>query len=99
MNSGELDLKMRRNVNVAPAEAGADRIAALAGSGAKPPAATTPAEVQASETTQVSRIERARGVLILFIRCSMHASGLRLPPEYVPPAQYPVSPPPSRPAV
>jgi len=77
MNSGELDLNMRRNVSVAPPDAGADRIAALAVGVAKTPAATTPAEVQASETTQISRIERAREVLILFIRCAMQASGLR----------------------
>src|SRR6267143_6210368 len=77
MNSGELDLKMRRKVSVAPPDAGADRIAALAVGGAQPSAATTPAEVQASETTQVSRIERAREVLISSIRCAMLASGLR----------------------
>jgi len=81
MNSGELDLKMRRNVSVAPLDAGAGRIAALVVGAAKPRAATTPAEVQASETTQVSRIERAREVLILFIRCAMHAGGLRLARE------------------
>jgi hypothetical protein len=80
MNSGELDLKMRRNVSVAPPDAG-DRIAALAVRVAKPPAATTPAQVQASETTQVSRIERAREVLIFFIRCAMQTGGLRLARE------------------
>src|SRR5260370_38954352 len=77
MNSGELDLKMRRKVSVAPPDAAADRVAAWAGGAAKPHAATTPAEAPASETIQVSRIERAREVLISSIRCAMLASGLR----------------------
>src|ERR1700736_4069199 len=78
MNSGELDLKMRRKVSLAPADAGSDRIASLAPSEAKSPATTKPAEVQANETTQVSRIKRAREVLIVSIRCAMQVVALRL---------------------
>src|SRR5690349_18224395 len=87
MNSGELDLKMRRKVSVAPPDAGADRVAAWALGAAKPHTATTPAEVQANEATQVSRIERARDVLILFIRCAMQTGGLRSAQELLPAAK------------
>src|SRR5260221_11201716 len=88
MNSGELDLKMRRNVSLAPADAGAERIVTLAPSAATPSAATKLAELQASETTQVSRIERPREVLIVSIRCAMPGFALRLSRE-MPPAVKP----------
>src|SRR5258708_12652122 len=108
MNSGELDLKMRRNVSLAPADAGAERIVTLAPSAATPSAATKLAELQASETTQVSRIERAREVLIVSIRCAMQGVALRLAREMLPAVKREVSraisgqpgysvPPPARP--
>src|SRR5260370_36172975 len=91
MNSGELDLKTRRNVSLAPADAGADRIAPLAPSAPTPPAATKPTEPQASETTRVSRIQRARKVLIVSIRCAMRVVALRPAREMLPAVKREVS--------
>src|SRR5258706_8821056 len=77
MNSGVLDLKMRRNVSLAPVDAGAERIAPLAAGEEKAPAVTKAAEAQASEIAQDSRIERVTEVLIVSIRCVKQVIALR----------------------
>src|SRR5258705_13277672 len=77
MNSGVLDLKIRRNVSFAPVDAGAERIAPLAAGEEKAPAVKKAAEAQASEIAQDSRIERGKKVLIVSIRWVKEGIALR----------------------
>src|ERR1700682_1756457 len=92
INSGVLDLKMRRKVSLAPLDAGAGRIAPLAvgetGAVAKPKRAEAPA----SQTTQVSRTERVKEVLFVSIRCGMQLLALRFARELLPMAKRAISP-------
>src|SRR3977135_4439578 len=75
MNSGVLDLKTRRNVNLAPSAAGAE---------CNPPVKAITACAQGSESRQVNRKERIREVLIVSIRCVKKVVALRSARELQP---------------
>src|SRR5258707_15787587 len=75
MNSGVLDLKTRRNVNLAPDAAGAE---------CNPPVKGMTAWAQGSESRQANRKERIREVLIVSIRCVKKVVALRSARELQP---------------
>src|SRR5258706_15965561 len=79
MNSGVLDLKTRRKISFAPADAGAERIASLAAGAGKAPAPTTAADAPAGGIVQVSRTARGTEAFIVSIGCVKQAFAVRFP--------------------
>src|SRR5258708_30311883 len=82
MNSGVLDLKIRRNVNLAPSAAGSE---------CNPPVKAMTACAQGSESRQVNRKERIKEVLIVSIRCVKKVVALRSARELQPRAPREIS--------
>src|SRR5712692_1188465 len=91
MNSGVLDLKTRRNVNLAPAAAGTERIRAPAVYEGKTREEAKTIDLQGSKSKH-SRKERIKKVLIVSIRCVKKVVALRSARELQPKAPCGISP-------
>src|SRR5712672_4602410 len=84
MNSGVLDLKTRRKVNLGPADAGVGAVNSRATGEEKASERGKMEGVHASESRQVKRKERIREVLIVSIRCVKKVVALRSARELQP---------------